>query len=33
MTGGREVVIEYEFLRGWQYETIVKEHCVARAAA
>jgi len=31
--GGREVVIDYEFLRGSQNETIVKELCVASAAA
>jgi len=31
--GGREVVIDYEFLRGRQNETVVKELCVANAAA
>jgi len=31
MAGGREVVIDYEFLRGRQNETIVKELCVASA--
>jgi hypothetical protein len=33
MAGGREAVIDYEFLRGRQNETIVKELRVARAAA
>jgi hypothetical protein len=33
MAGGREVVIDYEFLRGRQNETVVKELCVASAAA
>ena len=27
----REAVIEFEFLRGWQNETVVKELCVASA--
>ena len=31
--GGRDVVIDYEFLRGHQNETVVKELCVASAAA
>jgi len=31
--GGREVVIDYEFLRGLQNEAVVKELCVASAAA
>jgi len=30
---GMEVVIDYEFLRGRQNETVVKELCVASAAA
>jgi len=29
---GWEVVIDFEFLRGWQNETIVKELCVTSAA-
>jgi len=29
----RKAVIDYEFLRGRQNETVVKELCVARAAA
>ena len=29
MAGGREAVIDYEFLRGRQNETVVKELCVA----
>jgi hypothetical protein len=33
MAGGRETVIDYEFLRGRQNETVVKELCVAGAAA
>ena len=33
MAGGREVVIDYEFLRGRQNEAVVKELCVASAAA
>ena len=33
MAGGREVVIDYEFLRGRQNETVVKELCVASAPA
>jgi len=34
MTGrGREVVIDYEFLRRRKNETVVKELCVASAAA
>jgi len=31
--GGREVVIDYVFLWGQQNETIVKDLCVASAAA
>ena len=31
--GGREVVIDFEFLRGWQNETVVKELFVASANA
>jgi len=31
--GSRKVVIDYEFLRGQQNETVVKELCVASAAA
>jgi hypothetical protein len=31
MAGGREAVIDYEFLRERQNETIVKELCVASA--
>jgi len=33
MTEGRDVVIDYEFLRGRQNETVVKELCVVSAAA
>jgi len=33
MTGGREAVIDYEFLRGWQNETVVKGLCVGSTAA
>ena len=32
MTGGCEVAIDYEFLQGRQYETVVKELWVASAA-
>jgi hypothetical protein len=31
--GSREAVIDYEFLRGWQNDTVVKELCVASATA
>jgi len=31
--GGREVVIDYEFLQGRQNETVVKELCVVSSAA
>ena len=33
MTGGREGLIDYEFLRGRQNETVVKELCVISAEA
>jgi hypothetical protein len=33
MTGGRYVVVDYEFLRGRQNGTVIKELCVASAAA
>ena len=33
MAGGREVVKDYVFLHGRQNETVVKELCVASAAA
>jgi len=33
MTGGREVVIDYEFLWWRQNETVVKQLCVPSAAA
>jgi len=33
MAGGREVVINYEFVRGHQNETVVKKLCVASSAA
>ena len=33
MAGDREVVIDFEFLRGRQNETVVKELSVASAAA
>jgi len=33
MAGGRVVVIVYDFLRGPQNETVVKELCVASATA
>jgi len=33
MAGSREAVIDYAFLRGRQNETVVKELCVASAAA
>jgi len=33
MTGGREAVIDYEFLRRRQSETVFKELCMASAAA
>jgi hypothetical protein len=32
MAGGREAVIDYEYLHGRQNEAIVKELCVASAA-
>jgi len=33
MTGGREVVIDFEFLRGRQNKTVVKELCVTSVGA
>jgi len=33
MTGGREVLIDFEYLRGLQNETVLKEMCVTSAAA
>jgi len=33
MAEGREAVIQYEFFWGQQKETVVKELCLARAAA
>jgi len=32
-SANREAVIYFEFLRGWQNETVVKELCVASATA